>query len=485
MQVFPGNGSGASLAGNRAQAGASNRGDTMLKRLVILTAIAAQPLLVVSPAQVPAVSDSAVREIVQNRVQTRRAVGLVVATLDHGQSRIYTSGTSGVAGVPLDGNTVFEIGSITKVFTASLLADMVARGEVRLEDPVAKYLPKSVLVPTRNGRQITLVDLATQTSGLPRLPGNLNPKDQTNPYADYSVEQLYSFLSGYQLTRDIGSQYEYSNLGVGLLGHVLALRAGKSYEELLTERILRPLGMNDTRITLTPSMKSRLAPGHSVSGAVVANWDLPTLAGAGALRSTANDLLKFLAANLDSSSRPLGRVLAATHVPRHDVTAGQMRIGLNWHILIATGQPIVWHNGGTGGYRTFIGFDEANKRAAVVLSNQNVSADDIGFHLLDARAPLAPAPKVRTEIALDSTALQAYVGIYDLSPAFAITITREGASLYAQATGQPRLQLFAESASAFFLKEVDAQITFDKDASGKVTRLVLHQGGADVPGMKR
>lgn len=436
-------------------------------------------------SQSTAPSDSAIRSIIQNRIDTKRATGIVVATVDHGQTKLFTAGASGVPGVSLDGNTLFEIGSITKVFTASLLADMVARGEVKLDDPVAKYLPASVRVPSRGGKQITLIDLATQTSGLPRLPSNLNPADQTNPYADYSVQQLYSFLSGYELTRDIGSRYEYSNLGVGLLGHVLALKAGKSYEDLVVERILRPLGMNDTRITLTPAMKRRLTPGHSVSGEVVANWDLPALAGAGALRSTANDLLKFLVANLDSASKPLGAVLATTHMARHDIAGSPMRIGLNWHILTPFGRPLVWHNGGTGGYRTFIGFDKANDRGVVVLSNQNVSVDDIGFHSLEARAPLAPAPVKRTEIPVDSAVLATYVGVYDLAPTFSITVTRQGAALYIQATGQPKFQVFAESPTEFFLKEVDAQISFEKDASGKVTRLILHQNGANVPGARR
>jgi CubicO group peptidase (beta-lactamase class C family) len=457
-----------------------------MKPGLVFSALVACHSLAIAPAgaQKPTPSDSTIRAILQNRVDTRRATGLVVAILDHGKTGLYTAGTSGVTGVPLDGNTLFEIGSITKVFTSSLLADMVARGEVKLDDPVAKYLPKTVRVPSRNGKQITLLDLATQTSGLPRLPGNLKPKDEANPYADYTVDQLYAFLSSYELTRDPGSQYEYSNLGVGLLGHALALRGGKSYEDLLVDRILRPLRMDDTRITLSPSQKARLAPGHSVSGDIVPNWDLPTLAGAGALRSTANDLLKFLAANLDSTSKPLGRELATTHVPRRDA-GGPMRIGLNWHILSAFGRPIVWHNGGTGGYRTFIGFDEANQRGAIVLSNQNVSADDIGFHLLDERAPLAPAPVKRTEISVNPAVLETYVGVYQLSPAFSIEITRTGPSLYLQATGQPKFQLFAESPTAFFLKEVDAQITFDKDVSGKVTRLVLHQNGADVPGVKK
>ena len=122
-------------------------------------------------------------------------------------------GQSGT-GRPLDGNTVFEIGSISKVFTALVLADMVRKGELALEDPVAKYLPDTVKVPARNGRQITLLDLATQSSGLPRMPTNFTPKDPANPYADYTIRQLYDFLSGYQLPRDPGERYEYSNLGL-------------------------------------------------------------------------------------------------------------------------------------------------------------------------------------------------------------------------------------------------------------------------------
>lgn len=137
-------------------------------------------------------------------------------------------------------------------------------------------------VPTRNGRQITLLDLATHTSGLPRLPDNFSPKNADNPYADYTVEQMYAFLSGYTLPRDIGATYEYSNLGSGLMGHLLARNDGTNYEALVLERICRPLGMTNTQVVLTPGLKARLATGHNAAGERVSNWDLPTLAGAGA-----------------------------------------------------------------------------------------------------------------------------------------------------------------------------------------------------------
>lgn len=457
-----------------------------MKRLLSVLLLAAHPAIAV--AQQPFVTDSTVRAIVDERVRTKRAMGVVVSVLERGRPpRTFTAGISGVSGLSLDGNTVFEIGSITKAFTGALLADMVARGEVKLDDPIAKYLPKTVRVPSRNGHQITLLDLATQSSGLPRLPDNLKPADVANPYADYSVAQLYDFLSRYTLTRDPGEKYEYSNLGVGLLGHVLSLRAGKSYEDLLVERILNPLGMNDTRITLTPSMKSRMAQGFDAQGTPAHTWDLAVLAGAGALKSTANDMLKFLAANLDSTSVPLGKVLAQARVPRHDADRPGNSVGLGWHLVDVYGTPATWHNGGTGGFRTFIGMDEARHRGVIVLTNSTNTPDDIGFHILEPKVALAAPPgpaKQRKEIALDSTKLQPLVGVYQLAPNFQIAVTREGVSLFIQATDQPKFPIFAESELEFFLKVVDAQFTFIKDANGQVNQLVLHQGGANIAGLR-
>jgi CubicO group peptidase (beta-lactamase class C family) len=383
---------------------------------------------------------------------------------------------------PLNGDTIFEIGSATKVFTSLLLADMVQRGEVALADPVAKYLPAGVKVPERGGRTITLVDLSTHTSGLPRLPSNLQPKDPSNPYADYTVEQLYQFLSTYQLTRDIGSQFEYSNLGGGLLGLALARRAGMDYEALVHSRITGPLGMSSTGITLTPEMKARLAAGHNDKLEATPNWDLPTLAGAGALRSSANDLLTFLAANLGYVKSPLAPAMASMLAVRRS-TGGPGEIGLGWLVTKPSDNEIVWHNGGTGGYRSFLGFEPKTGAGVVVLSNTFTAAgiDDIGMHLLDSHVPLLPPPKEHKEIAFDPKLFDRYVGQYQLAPSFILTVTREGDQLFAQATGQPKVQIFPESEREFFLKVVDAQITFETDSTGRATGLVLHQNGANMP----
>jgi serine-type D-Ala-D-Ala carboxypeptidase/endopeptidase len=432
--------------------------------------------------------DPDVRAILKARVDATPNTGIVVGVLENGRPRVISYGTAGPEGKPpLDGNTVFEIGSITKVFTATLLADMVARGEVSYDDPVSKFLPPNVKVPSRGGLSITLLDLATHSSGLPRLPSNLAPKDPDNPYADYTVQQLYDFLSSYQLTRDIGAQYEYSNLGAGLLGHVLALRAGVSYEQLVTARILKPLGMNDSGVTLSPGLRARLAVGHNAVGDAVENWDIPTLAGAGALRSTINDMMKFLAANLETRKGELSAALHETHAARRTVGTPGMSIGLAWHIRLGGGRNLVWHNGGTGGYHSFIGFDEQARVGVVVLHNSSGNIDDIGFHLLDDTLPLAkpqPAPKPRKEVAVDRAVLQAYVGEYAFTPTASITVTLEDTQLFVQPTGQSKLPIYPESDTEFFLKVVNAQISFVKDASGTVTGMVLHQNGQDQPGKK-
>lgn len=439
--------------------------------------------LVAGSALAQAPADDDIRKILAQRIDdAKQSVGIVVGVIDSKGKRIVAYGALDAGDRrPPNGDTVFEIGSVTKVFTSLLLADMVQRGEVALTDPVAKYLPASVKMPERGGRSIELQDLATHTSGLPRLPTNLIPKDLTNPYADYTVDQLYQFLSGYTLTRDIGSRYEYSNLGGGLLGHVLARRAGMDYETLVRARITTPLQMNSTAITLTPELKARLTPGHDATLKRVANWDLPTLAGAGALRSTANDMLTFLAANLSFTKTDLAPAMAAMLAARQSTGAPGLEIALGWHIDTRFGTDIVWHNGGTGGYRTFVGYNPATRVGAAVLSNTATSpgVDDIGLHLLDARYKLLETHP-HQEITLDPKLFDDLLGRYQLAPNFLLDVTRDGDHLFAQATGQGKAEILPEAAHEFFYKVVDAQISFQTDPQGRATGLVLHQNGRDL-----
>lgn len=427
-------------------------------------------------------SDSAVLAIITQRVHEKRSAGIVVGLLDaDGHARVVAFGDPGAGQPPLDGNSVFEIGSISKVFTATALAKLVQDGRVKLDDPVQQYLPAAAHVPSRGGKQITLGNLSEQNSGLPRMPTNFHPADPNNPYADYTVQQLWDFLSHYTLTRDPGAQFEYSNLGVGLLGQALSRASGTSYEAMERRMVWQPLAMTRTAITFTPWMKQHLALGHDAEGAVTANWDLPTLAGAGAIRSTTNDMLKFLAANLHPERGPLERAMAFAHQERASGGAPNMRIGLNWLSLHAGADTIVWHNGGTGGYRTFIGFEPSRHVGVVVMTNSGgEGADDIGMHLLDAAIPLAPPPAprtVHTAITLPADSMAGFVGVYNLAPNFDLTVTLSGDTLWLQATGQQKFHLWPEAPTEFFLKEVEAQLTFLHDPTGAVSGLILHQNG--------
>jgi D-alanyl-D-alanine-carboxypeptidase/D-alanyl-D-alanine-endopeptidase len=444
------------------------------RRDFLLGAIASS--VFVTQARADVAPDDEIRNILQDRIDNaRQSIGIVASSFDSGRQKIVTYGRSGTANDrPLDGDTVFEIGSITKVFTALLLAEMATRGEVALDDPVSKYLPDSVKMPARNGKQITLLDLATYTSGLPRLPDGI-PNTGDNPYAAYTVEQLYAFLSHHTLRFDPGTYYEYTNLGFGLLGHALALRANTSYEDLVVSRVCSLLGLEDTRISLTSSMRERLAQGHLSNLKPTSNWDLPTLAGAGALRSTANDLVKFMKATcLTEAGAPLRSAIDLLLQTRRATNNSNLTAGLGWFVRSGNDDEVVWKDGMTGGYSTFAGFSTRLRSGAVVLSNAANIINDIGLRLTNPAYKVAQYPP---EIAVDPAVLAAYQGVYQMSPKFALAIRAESDRLFVRGTGQPEFELFAESDNRFFMRFVDAQGTFLRDADGKVDRLLWHQGG--------
>src|SRR5262245_15427918 len=447
----------------------------LLLALLALPAQALADICAVPPASV----ESEIRHILAERIDSeRRGVGIVVGVITPHGRQVISHGAF-AQGDPrrLDGDTMFEIASVGKVFTALALADMVQRGEVALDDPVAEYLPPGVTMPERGGRAITLRDLATHTSGLPRMPTNFAPSDPANPYADYTVEQLHAFLSGYALTRDIGSQYAYSNLGYGLLGNVLARRAGVDYETLIASRISRPLGLASTAITLPPSLAARLAQGHNELLQPVPVWDDTTLAGAGALLSSVNDLLAFVAAHLAESDSSLGSAMAAMRSVRRPTGTPNLDIALGWHILTQEGREFVWHNGGTGGYSSFVGFCPQTGVGVVVLANSEIGVDDIAVHLVDPNRPLdKPLPQGQSRTT-DPYSFEGFVGRYRLAANSVVTVSREGSHLFLEEAGEPRVEAFAQSRESGTFKVADGQIRFETDAFGRVTGLILRRQG--------
>jgi CubicO group peptidase (beta-lactamase class C family) len=309
--------------------------------------------------------------MLQEAVGQREAnAGMVAAAVDRRGARTISHGSSGVANLAMDGDTVFEIGSITKVLSALLLADMTARGEVAFDDPVADYLPPTATLGVR-GRPITLLDLATYTSGLPGMPDNLPPGWQTsaNPLADYTPDALYAFLSGHTPAYEPGARYAYANLGYGVLGLALARRAGKSYEELLVERICDPLGLDHTRITLSPDVRAHVAQGHNLGMEPAQLLDMPALQGAGAVRGTASDLIVFLRACMGLDRTPLNGALARLLETRRPTPLAGTDAALGWFISSDEGEQIVWKTGATSGYGTFVGFSTQMRRGAIVLEN--------------------------------------------------------------------------------------------------------------------
>ncbi|MCX6260921.1 MAG: serine hydrolase [Bacteroidia bacterium] len=334
---------------------------------------------------------------IEKRIEFGLNPSIVVGIIDKNGPHYFNFGKKSDNGSEANEHTIYEIGSISKVFTATLLSQQVIDGKLKLDDPIKNYLPPQVKIPQRGESEITFGNLSDHTSGLPRLPSNMSPSDPGNPYADYTVDQMYSFLSGYKLTRDVGSAYEYSNLAQGLLGHILALNAGVTYESLMIKTIARPLGMKETKITLDKKMKKNLAIGHD-KGVVAKNWDLPTLSGAGAIRSSTHDMLKFISANLGFLKTPLQAAMKKTHEVRHD-KAGNMRVGLGWHIAKGKNGDVIWHNGGTGGYMAFAGFVKETGEGVVLLTNSTESVDDIGFHLLNPESLLRIIkPSIASEI---------------------------------------------------------------------------------------
>jgi CubicO group peptidase (beta-lactamase class C family) len=332
-----------------------------------------------------------IRRRLDERLARGGGVGVVVGLLEADGTRRYVVAGSSGNGAPLDEHALFEIGSITKPFTATLLADMAARGEVSLDDPVAKHLPAGTRVPARGGKAITLATLATHTSGLPRLPTNFRPADPKDPFADYGVARLYEFLASYDLTRDPGETWLYSNVGYGLLGHALERRAGTTYAKLLAERLLVPLGMKETSVGLDPSLQKRAVQGFDEAFAPAPMWDLGPLPGAGAIRSTAADMLAFAAANLSAEGDRLHAAMKAAHAPRVPMKDDQ-RVGLAWMVARPKSRTITWHWGGTGGFRSYLGLDLEARRAVVLLTNSSQMWNDFGHNLLDPEVPLAPAP---------------------------------------------------------------------------------------------
>jgi D-alanyl-D-alanine-carboxypeptidase/D-alanyl-D-alanine-endopeptidase len=344
---------------------------------------AAQPAVKAGDMQ-PVMSHDLEQAVKNGALAPSTSGGIAIGIVQHGERHVFAFGTA-------KPDSIFEIGSISKTFTGLILAQMVEQGTVKLDEPVRQLLPAGT-VAKREGAEITLLDLTIQHSGLPRMPDNFKPTNPDNPYADYGAANLYQYFAEHGLEKSGTPKFLYSNLGVGLLGQALANRAGVRYPTLLAQQVTEPLSMRDTTVTLSPEQQRRFIEGHTSDHRVAHPWDLDALAGAGAIRSTANDMLTYLEAQLhpdklpssrSSKARTLPAALKLTHELRADAIPG-MQIGFGWLNITTTGT--YWHNGGTGGFNSYAFFNPKEDYAGVVLFNTTVTptggfADAVGQHI--------------------------------------------------------------------------------------------------------
>jgi CubicO group peptidase (beta-lactamase class C family) len=449
--------------------------------------LVAAACLLAGPTVASQLSDGEIIGILRARIDTfQQSVGIVVGIVDSSGTRIVGYGPSHAGGTDVvNGSTIFEIGSISKVFTSILLAHMVRQGEVSLRDPVSSYLPPEVHLPTRSGREISLLDLATHRSGLPRMPDEMVLTEEGGAIP-FRLDQMYEFLSTTTLAYDIGERYYYSNLAFGLLGHVLASHAGTDFESLLLERVCRPLGLSDTRVTLNAEQQQRLAGTHNWNHGKTPPLEWETMMSAGGVRSTATDLLRFLASNMDLST-DLWFPLQMSHLDRRDTSSSSMQIGLGWHLAQRHGRELIWHSGATFGNMAFLAFDKEARRGVVVLSNARGIIDDIGMHLLDSQTKLAdfkelePLPPA-VEVSFEK--LERYAGEYELGPNSILNIRAEDGKLYASLNEGLRFELLAASETELFSTMSPSIFEFDVDRKDEVDGLTVRVFGYEQEATK-
>ena len=425
-----------------------------------------------------AASDSDVRAALEQRFKgDRTGACIAAAVIDNGTTASAYYCADPKSARPSDDHTAFEIGSLTKTMTAALLAEFIARGEVTLNDPIAKLLPPGTSVPSYNGRQITIGDIVTHSSGLPSIPPQWRMTDMNNPYAALTERDLLGALAATTLTRAPGSQWEYSNFAMMVLSYALAKRSGKDYETLLRERLFTPLGMNDSYIAKRPP-QVRLTQGHLSNAMPTVPWDFPVdMAGVGGVRATLPDMVRYLEGELGTRNSAITPALLQTQ--QQVATISGHTMGMNWILSTADGHTIVAHDGGTGGYTSFVAFDRAAKRAVVLLSDTALTSvggfGTLGIHLLN---PAVPVGAPRVVATADAKLIDALVGHYRLQSGLGMELRHKGKALTIQADGQPEFEMGYDSAGDFYPLQFDALLRPKRKSDGSYTFTWFQLGGA-------
>jgi CubicO group peptidase (beta-lactamase class C family) len=441
--------------------------------LVIAAAFAFLPASTFAKTNAPA-SPEDIRKTLAAYVRDHPNAMIAVGILRQGNTQTYFVRGSQERDIPLDDRTLFEIGSVTKTFTGTLLAQMVQSGEVRLDDPIQKYLPPRVVAPTYNGIPITFASLAEHRSGLPAWPPNVHPKDPANPYAGYTAGMLYSALDHYKLTQAPGAHSEYSNFAYALLGQILSNRMQKPWGAMIEQHILQPLGMRDTVCIGSTVSKRRLAPAYLYDGRPQVAWDFGALSPAGSIESDLHDMLIFLRANMNAPAGPLGRAMYFAQRPRV-LEDKDDSVGFAWDTDLQHG--FVYKAGGTGGYSTEIMLDRRAAYGMVFLANLPNSANlgQVAAHIILPASNAAP-----TEWGLVKKELSPYSGDYPVPgnvPPLTLTIFKYKGQLFIETTQTSPEKLVSLTHDRYSWESIHAILTFDRDKRGNVTGLSISQNG--------
>lgn len=441
-----------------------------------------------TPASSQHLSDAWVEKTAAPLVKDGIVDGLSIGYIEGEHFGIVHLGAANDAGEKATYSTLYEIGSITKVFTGILLADAITRGEINLQAAADVPNPAGIRLPSRDGRSIQWLDLSTHRSGLPRLPTNLASTGLTDPYRDYDSKLAAAFVNNYQLPRTPGESQEYSNFGASVLGYLIAAKAGKSYDELLQAKIARPLGMTDTAVSLSTDQTKRLATPHDQVGSPTPPWTFADLPGAGGIRTTMRDMMRFAKAQLNPPAGPLGEAIELAWKQHSDPDDSGPATGLGW--MIAGDGQTRWHNGGTGGSSSAIFINRQLKCAVVVLSNTSARNEleplatkvllKGAGHDLNAK-PAASNDKDTEKLAVDTKLRGRLVGRYQLAPDFIFTVRDRDGHMMVGITNQPTQEVFPDSPTRWSYRGVDATLEFKLPKTGRAKSLVLHQNGLEQP----
>ncbi|WP_170245555.1 serine hydrolase [Fodinibius salinus] len=424
-----------------------------------------------------------VRQSVGQHIAENEFIGAAIAYIDSsGQASFILDGTQKKGGQAVDKKTIFELGSITKVFTALAVADFLGRDkEVRLDSKAEPLLPEGYQLPEYKGKGITLQHLVTHTSALPQIPDNL-PVSSANPYASYGDSLFQSYLVDTELSRAPGSQFQYSNSGMALAGRILEHQSDQSFEQIIKNKIVGPLQMQDTFVQISPEDSARFAQGH-LGSEPAEYWNFNVFAPAGALRSTIVDMATFLSAQMSNTETTLSSAIKRSQQPLHDIQNKGPRldkVGMGW-IYETRKDTIMWHNGQTGGFRSFMGINTETNSGVVVLINGTAPIADIALYLLDADFELK---EVQKNISLPVETLKKYVGEYKVTNQISYFVTLQDKQLYFRVSGQQKIPFYPKSKKRFYCKLIPAEIEFSVDSTGTVKRVTLFQNGREFKAQK-